>query len=244
WAWWVLVVLAACKGKPDCDKYAAHVAEIGTAGMPADELERKKKSVEFAARESCTKGDVSASNASCVIAAATMDEIRKCEGLEPLAKSSAAKPTITPPSDKPAGPSSTADCDRYAERVAQLGTANEATPDAERARTLAAIAKRDCTSGDRSPAEVQCTIAAKTVDDMLKCQTGSKRASARVNRKGFSVALPAGWTAKTDKDGSERGVASWAERSGRGVHLARQGRTAWHRERRRVPRDRGAGGEE
>jgi hypothetical protein len=116
-AWWMLAVLVACKGKPDCDKYAAHLAEIGTAGMPADELERKRKSVEFAARESCTKGDVSTSTASCVIAAATTDEIRKCEGLEPLAKA-----------------------------------------------------------------------------------TGSSASAAkRVQRKGFSVALPAGWTAKTDK---------------------------------------------
>jgi hypothetical protein len=87
------LTIVACGNKPDCEHYATHMAEVTTAGLHGDELESRRKTVEFGAREACTAGHVTTTEASCVIAASTADEIRHCAGLEDVPKA-AAKPDV------------------------------------------------------------------------------------------------------------------------------------------------------
>lgn len=93
WLVGVTLTIGACGNKPDCEKYASHLADVATAGLHGDELESRRRTVEFAARESCKDGTVKSSEVSCVIAASTMDEIRHCQGLGDVPKA-AAKPDV------------------------------------------------------------------------------------------------------------------------------------------------------
>jgi len=73
------VLACACtkKDKADCDAYADRVVQLGSPGL----TESRIASVKLVAREACEKGEVTASEARCVIAAASHDESLRCHGV-------------------------------------------------------------------------------------------------------------------------------------------------------------------
>jgi hypothetical protein len=107
-------------------------------------------------------------------------------------------------SDKP-------DCAKYGAHMAEVLGAG--LPDS-RKQSLESSTRNGCESGDVSAKKASCVIAATTADQIRECEglapigfnpsdkpAGKPPAPAaqRVQRKGYSLALPAGWTAKTDK---------------------------------------------
>src|SRR5262249_6676319 len=64
---WAVLVLAACKGKPDCAKYASRVTEIRGEGRDSS----SKQSIELQAKTSCESGDVAEAVTSCWLSAST-----------------------------------------------------------------------------------------------------------------------------------------------------------------------------
>jgi hypothetical protein len=83
-ALWVFIVVGstACgKDKPDCAKYAKHVAEVGTRGLTGKDLESRLRTTEALSKDACESGRVTATVANCAIAANTVDEILACEGV-------------------------------------------------------------------------------------------------------------------------------------------------------------------
>ena len=95
------------------------------------------------------------------------------------------------------------DCARYAERMAELSTEGLTGEDrASRARTVSDGAALSCRSGRVDAKEIECTLAARTSDDLWRCAglavepttvAVDAAPAARIARERFSAAVPPGW---------------------------------------------------
>jgi hypothetical protein len=107
-------------------------------------------------------------------------------------------------SDKP-------DCAKYGAHMAEVTGAGL---EDKRKQSLEFSNRESCESGHVSAKEASCVMAATTADQIRECEglapigfnpkdkPADKPApppAQRVQRKGYSLAVPAGWTAKTDK---------------------------------------------
>jgi hypothetical protein len=95
-------LVAGCSETSDCDRYAAHVAEVSTRGLTGADLQSRRATVMTSASQACGKGRVSAESRACVLAASTIEAMLACElGEQPEPKTSKldappAKPDAAP----------------------------------------------------------------------------------------------------------------------------------------------------
>ena len=69
-----MFAIGGCGSKRDCDAYTKHYSQIS---------ESTRASTSDTVRDMCEKREVSDTEYSCVMAAKTHDELRKCLGLSP-----------------------------------------------------------------------------------------------------------------------------------------------------------------